>query len=164
MRLSKGLKIIAVVFAMCAVIAFLIWSFLHGRKEQAAEQESERPIKAPSRVSIVHSETVITLDAVTQEMSGIVTKALVRSFAEGPGGHTPGVVVPDSAVVWLDGKAWAYVQKGREQFVRQEVSTNRPKGDGWFVTENFSAGDRVVAQGAQLLLSEEFRAQIRISD
>jgi hypothetical protein len=74
------------------------------------------------------------------------------------------VVVPDSATVWLGGKAWAYVQKGREQFVRLEISTNHPMGEGWFVTKNFSAGDLVAVQGAQLLLSEEFRSQIRISD
>ncbi|MGE5174109.1 MAG: hypothetical protein ACM3MD_09810 [Betaproteobacteria bacterium] len=165
MRLSRGLKIIVAVFALCAVSAFLIWAFLQGRKEQAVEQERERPIKAPSRVSIVHGKTAITLDAVTQKMSGIVTTALVPGFYVGHGGkHTPGVVVPDSAVVWLDGKAWAYVQKGREPFFRQEVSTNHPVGEGWLVTKHFSAGDRVVVQGAQLLLSEEFRSQIRISD
>ncbi len=165
MRVLRGLKIIVAVFALCGVIALLVWSFLQGRKELAVEQERERPIKAPYRVSSARGETVITLDTATQKISGIVTKALAPGFYEGHGEkHKPGGVVPDSAAVWLDGKAWAYVQKGRERFVRLEVSTNHPVREGWFVTNNFAAGDRVVVQGAQLLLSEEFRSQIRISD
>ncbi len=165
MRVFRGLKIIVLAVAITGIAALLIWAFLRGRKELAVEQERERPIKAPSRVSIAHGETIVTLDAATQQLSGIVTAALASSVAEGRGGkQTPGVIVPDSAVVWLDGKAWVYVRKDAEHFVRRAVPVSRPAGEGWFVTKNYSAGDRVVVQGAQLLLSEEFRSQIRISD
>ncbi len=158
-------KIIVTALVICGIAVLLVWAFLQGRKELIVEQEQEKPVTAANRVSIAHGETVITLDAVTQKISGIDTKALVPGFSEHTGGkYTPSAVIPDSAVVWLDGRAWAYVQKGRERFIRQEVSTNHPVGKGWFVTKNFQAGDYVVVQGAQLLLSEEFRAQIQIED
>ncbi len=158
-------KIIVTALVICGIAVLLVWAFLQGRKEVIVEQEREKPVTAVNRVSIAHGETVITLDAVTQKISGIDTKALVPGFTEDTRRkHTPGVVVPESAVVWLDGRAWAYLQKGRERFIRQEVATNHPVGKGWFVTKNFQAGDYVVVQGAQLLLSEEFRAQIQIED
>ncbi len=163
MGFVREFKMILTALLICGVVGLLVWGFLQGRKELAMEQEREKPITVANRVSIAHGETGITLDPVTQKTSGIDTRALVPGFSEGAGGkRTPGVVIPDSAVVWLDGKAWAYVQKGREKFVRQEVATNHPVGKGWFVTKNFQDGDRVVVQGAQLLLSEEFRAQIQI--
>ncbi len=158
-------KIIVTALVICGIAVLLVWAFLQGRKEVIVEQEREKPVTAANRVSIAHGETVITLNAVTQKISGIDTKALVPGFSEDTGRkHTPGVVVPDSAVVWLDGRAWAYLQKGRERFIRQEVATNHPVGKGWFVTKNFQVGDYVVVQGAQSLLSEEFRAQIQIED
>ncbi|MBI1929785.1 hypothetical protein HYR99_36740 [Candidatus Poribacteria bacterium] len=72
-----------------------------------------------------------------------------------------GVIVPASATVWWQGKAWAYMQKEPERFVRREVSTEAPVKDGWFVAKDFSAGARLVVSGAQLLLSEEFHSQIQ---
>ncbi len=164
MRISRGLKIVIISIAICGVIALLIWTFLEGRKELAMEQERERPIKAPLRVSIVHGESVITLDAATQKVSGINTAALAPSTSEARRQAYSAVVVPDAAVVWLDGKAWVYVQKGPERFVRKELSSDRPSASGWIVKKNFLPGDRVVVQGAQLLLSEEFRSQIRIGE
>jgi hypothetical protein len=71
------------------------------------------------------------------------------------------VVVPATAVVWLQGKAWVYVQKDAEHFARREISTGTPVKDGWFIVKGLSAGDRVVVSGAQLLLSEEFRTQVQ---
>lgn len=80
------------------------------------------------------------------------------------GEPAPGVVVPASAVVWLQGKPWAYVQVKPDGFVRREISTEQPVVDGWVEAKDFSKGGPVVATGAQVLLSEEFRAQISISN
>jgi hypothetical protein len=71
------------------------------------------------------------------------------------GSSTRGVVVPSSAVVWSDGKAWAYLQKDARQFSRREVATGSPVDAGYFVTTGFAAQDKVVTRGAQSLLSEE---------
>jgi hypothetical protein len=44
-------------------------------------------------------------------------------------------------------------------FVRRETSLTSPLGDGWFMQRGFAPGDRVVVEGAQQLLSEEFRRE-----
>lgn len=72
-----------------------------------------------------------------------------------------GVVVPSTAVVWHGGKPWVYVKGEGDTFVRREVSAAEPVPDGWFDAAHLAPGDEVVVNGAQLLLSEELRFQIR---
>jgi hypothetical protein len=72
-----------------------------------------------------------------------------------------GVIVPAAAVVWHGGKAWAYVKTEDDLFVRKEVSTSLELANGWFDAGHFEPGDDVVVSGAQLLLSEELKFQIR---
>ena len=75
-----------------------------------------------------------------------------------------GVVVPPSAVVWAEGRAWVYLQTGSETFSRREIATDLPAPAGGYVVGNLPDQARIVSQGAQMLLSEEFRAQIRVGD
>jgi hypothetical protein len=72
-----------------------------------------------------------------------------------------GVIVPSSAIVWWQGKAWCYVEESPGKFTRLEVATSNPVSSGWFVTEGINAAAHVVTSGAQTLLSEEFRSQIQ---
>lgn len=76
------------------------------------------------------------------------------------GAANTGVIVPADAVVWYAGKAWAYRQND-EKFTRLPVSTAQALEQGWFNAENFKAGDQIVTNGAQLLLSEELKYQIK---
>jgi hypothetical protein len=71
-----------------------------------------------------------------------------------------GVLVPASAVVWWEGRAWAFLQRDGTHFTRRQVSTEAPSEGGWFEEKGFSPGDRVVIRGGEALLSEEFRARI----
>lgn len=80
------------------------------------------------------------------------------------GSQVKGVVVAASAVVWWQGKAWVYVQRDSDHFVRREISTDMPVQDGWFVRKGLKAGERTVLRGAQALLSEEFRSRIQLGD
>lgn len=80
------------------------------------------------------------------------------------GSEVQGVIVPASAVVWWQGKAWVYVQKDADHFVRREISTEAPAKEGWSVAQGLSVGDELVVQGAQQMLSEEFRAQIQVGE
>ncbi|TPK90103.1 MULTISPECIES: metal transporter [unclassified Mesorhizobium] len=72
----------------------------------------------------------------------------------------PGVVIPRTAVLWFGGLPWAYVQQGKERFVRRLVNDQSPYDGGYFVDAGFEAGERVVTRGAQLLLSEEQRPPV----
>jgi HlyD family secretion protein len=76
------------------------------------------------------------------------------------GASRTGVVIPASAVVRTGGQTFAYVQVGDDQFVRKSVSVDQSTIDGYLMTANFAAGDRVVVQGAQLLLTEEFKSRL----
>jgi hypothetical protein len=77
-----------------------------------------------------------------------------------PGPRRQGLVIPSTAVVRLAGKSYVYVQTTANEFVRKEVTLDQPTDDGYLSTRTVTAGDRVVVQGAQLLLSEEFKSQI----
>jgi hypothetical protein len=71
------------------------------------------------------------------------------------GNQMKGLIVPTSAVIWSEGKAWAYQQTAPDRFTRRAVPTDDAVERGFFVAQGFSSGDKVVARGAQALLSEE---------
>ncbi|MEO6986486.1 MAG: metal transporter [Paralcaligenes sp.] len=69
------------------------------------------------------------------------------------------VLIPVSAVIWYGGQQWAYVQTAADRFTRRDVKPDRVVDRGFIVTRGFIAGNKVVINGAQLLLSEELRPQ-----
>lgn len=77
------------------------------------------------------------------------------------GAARDGVAVPWAAVVYHGGKAWVYVQTGKDEFARREVETGAAVEGGWFNDKGLEPGEAVVVSGAQLLLSEELKYQIR---
>jgi membrane fusion protein, multidrug efflux system len=76
------------------------------------------------------------------------------------GPQQTGVVIPASAVVRVSGRAYVFMQTRADAFVRKEVTLDQPVDDGFVASPNLVAGERVVIQGAQLLLSEEFKSQL----
>lgn len=71
-----------------------------------------------------------------------------------PAGPTiGGFLVPSSAVVWQNGQPLVFVQTGAEHFTARPIATNIPVPGGYLVTSGFSAAERVVVDGAQVLLS-----------
>ncbi len=58
------------------LIGAIVLAFIRGQKERASEAERERPVKAASRVSVQDNEPVISIDAATQQKSGITAVAL----------------------------------------------------------------------------------------
>jgi hypothetical protein len=74
-----------------------------------------------------------------------------------------GVIIPAAAVVWHAGKAWVYTKGADEDdlFVRREVSVQEDRDDGYFNAVEWGDEEEVVVSGAQLLLSEELKFQIR---
>lgn len=80
------------------------------------------------------------------------------------GQPAPGVLVPQDAVVWWEGAAWAYERTSATTFVRRAVPDTQPLPGGLFAATGFQRGEPVVVQGAAALLSEELRAQIQTED
>ncbi len=85
-------------------------------------------------------------------------------FLSAPGEPVQGVIVPGNAVVRSDERAWIYTQTGGTNFTRREIRANYPVAGGWFVTNGVSPNDRVVVTGAQTLLSEERKTEIKTGD
>lgn len=88
----------------------------------------------------------------------------VTGFLQMPGEVRSGVVVPDAAVVRSDEQAWIYVQTGDTHFTRREILLNQPVAGGWLVTNAVAPDDKVVVVGAQMLLSEERKSEIKLED
>jgi len=77
-----------------------------------------------------------------------------------------GYVIPPSAIVWWSGRPWVYAKLDDDQFTRREIPTDMPVGrEGEFVVpvSTFAEPEpAIVLKAAQMLLSEEFRAQIQV--
>ena len=80
-----------------------------------------------------------------------------------------GVVIPNQALVWYGGKSWAYFKlaknkQGEDQFARKpinaDIEVSSGADSGWF-NQGIDVQREVVVSGAQLLLSEEFKNQIK---
>jgi len=91
--------------------------------------------------------------------AGLPAGARVRVLADS-GKPLSGVRVPPSAIVRFGGKAWVYVRVAPDRFERRALATERPLGDGLF-SDAFTTATELVTSGAQLLLSEEFKFQIK---
>src|SRR5437867_8977375 len=86
---------------------------------------------------------------------GFSPNAAVTAYLKIPGDSLKGIMVPSSAVIRYQGKAWVYVQTGDKEFTRREIRLDHPGANGWFVSSGVTDKDRVVASGTQTILSEE---------
>lgn len=120
-----------------------------------------------------------TADAASEALPGMNVIALLP--VEQP---VPGVAIPASAVVWLQGAAWVYLQTAADTFTRREIPTRLPAPNGGYVVpvlpttprpeadapassadgtaQGFPTNEPLVVTGAQALLSQEFSAQIQV--
>jgi hypothetical protein len=86
---------------------------------------------------------------------GLAPGANLSAFLPVPGKAKNGVEIPREAIVRRNGDGWVYVQREPEKFERVAVPLEKLLPKGWFVPEILKAGDKVVVQAAQQLLSEE---------
>jgi len=87
-------------------------------------------------------------------LPGMNVAALLRA-----GPDRRGAIVPESAIVWLQGKAWVYEQTGPTAFARRQIKADVKATGGGYLVSSLPAGTRLVVRGPQALLSEEFRSQ-----
>ncbi|TSA22203.1 hypothetical protein D4R75_05305 [bacterium] len=79
MQFNRTSRIFILAIAATAVIALLLWAFIEGRREFAAEQERERPVKATSRVRFGETGVEVKIDTSEQVKAGIVSQTLSLS-------------------------------------------------------------------------------------
>ena len=65
--------------------------------------------------------------------------------------------VPKSAIIWNNGKPWIYENKSKNSFLRQPVFKMEEDQAGWIVQFENIIPKAIVTNGAQLLLSEEYK-------
>ena len=85
----------------------------------------------------------------------------LTAWLELPEKPRAGFLLPRSAVLRHDGRAWVFVQEETEKFVRKPITLDSPLEKGWFVGAEdggLKADDLVVVTGPQVLLSEEMKA------
>jgi hypothetical protein len=97
---------------------------------------------------------------VTASDAGVLPGMNVTAFLPS-GTKVVGIVVPHAAIVWSQDRAWAYRRLGPDRFARILIATDAPAGGG-YLARDLPDSAEIVTDGAQLLLSEEFRAQIRV--
>lgn len=82
-------------------------------------------------------------------------------------GIEPGLDIPSSAVVWQAGKPWMYLRTAPDAFQRHAIDeAAAPTRDGGYIVPARSLPEArpIVTAGAQVLLSQEMRAQIPEDD
>jgi hypothetical protein len=90
----------------------------------------------------------------------------VRAHVPGLDTETDAVVVPETAVLYHQGRALVYVKTAADKYERREVQVLGFRDDRCYLaprsllappTVGVAVGDKVVSSGAQVLLSTEFR-------
>ena len=74
------------------------------------------------------------------------------------------VVVPENAIVWWQGRPWVYVSTGPTTFTRRAIAVDYPLPEGGYLDRSLTNRTVIVVRGAQMLLSEEFRAQVHVGE
>lgn len=125
--------------------------------------------------NVVNASYVSPFPRVDARIQGVSMLYLTRAYpALQPGmnlvAHLPagrrlrGILIPRAAIVWWQGRPCVYEQVSPTRFARRTVPGDLFLGNEYFAAGGFVDGVRVVTQGAQVLLSEEFRAQIQPQD
>jgi hypothetical protein len=86
---------------------------------------------------------------------GALSAGLNVAVAIPAGEPRAGVVLPESAVVRWSGVRWVYREAGAGHFERVRVADPQEVAGGEFVSSGVAAGDRIVVEGAAVLLSQE---------
>jgi len=75
-----------------------------------------------------------------------------------------GGLIPPTAVVWSQGRAWFFVRSQPTTFTRHPLDAAASAVDGGYIAPEVDDDDAVVVQGAQALLSEAQRTQIQLDE
>ena len=139
--------------------------------KSVASAAIESPAKGPDdRAAIALVSPATHTDARIQGVSffylapadsGVLPGMNVLAFLASGSGAV-GVAIPAEALVWWQDRPWVYRRTEPDTFVRTQIATDQPTPGGGYIDRNLGKEAEIVIRGAQLLLSEEFRAQIKV--
>lgn len=75
-----------------------------------------------------------------------------------------GVFIEDTAIVRWQGRSWVYLRVSPDTFRRHPISMDQPVSDDDYVVRDIPSGSEIVMRGAQVLLSEEAKSELRGGD
>ena len=127
-----------------------------------AEEGASRPVHVFGTASAAAPGTggVALLGAL--EALGLRPGQPVEGFLP-MGAPAKGLVPPGSSLVRAEGRVWVYVVRPDGRFERRALKLMQPVGNSYAV-EGLRPGERLVSRGAQALLAEEYRSQIRVGE
>jgi hypothetical protein len=70
-------------------------------------------------------------------------------------GRAAGAWIPASAAIISEGRYWVYVERASGVYVRTPLDIGHPLRDGYLTERDIKPGDRIVSNGAGLLLARE---------
>lgn len=130
-------------------LVLLASSAMH-RQAMADDDERSQQTETPSRVK----DGIITINEKTFTKAGLAVTPVTEKEGK--------TVIPVSAVIWWDGKAWVYAQKDTNSYVRHAIEITATLPDGFYEITDLPKGSILITRGAQLLLSEELGAGIKL--
>jgi hypothetical protein len=69
-----------------------------------------------------------------------------------------GIIIPRSALLWHLGQAFVFVKLSDDSFSHRNIAHYIETPDGYFIASGIEEDEEIVSQGAQMLLSHEFRS------
>lgn len=137
-------------------------SFIRIARDSDREDARKAYLVAPALIAdhAIQGETYYFRTATGKLRSGMRLDAWI------PKGNEPlsGVFIADEAIVWYAGQPWAYVELEDGLYQRRSLRDSMTAVGGVFVQTAINEGETLVLEGAQMLLSEEFRWQIHDED
>lgn len=118
------------------------------------------PIGIASEASAMTGGQVLLYRVRVTTQEPIRSGSAVLAYIPTSGSPLTGVIIPRSSILRHGGRSWVYVQTGENQFERRDCELQTPTSTGWFAIHGVNSGEKVVVEGAQMLLSEELKSQI----
>jgi len=116
----------------------------------AEDQWTARPVWAAPADTNVPGRSYFALLPETEVAEGERLDVWAESV-----GHSAGAWIPASAAIISESRYWVYVERSTGVYVRTPFDIGHPLREGYLTERDIKPGDRVVSNGAGLLLARE---------
>ncbi len=135
-----------------------VWVDVEANRQHAQQAHFISP--APNGSQLSQGETYFFITPRANFRTGMHLNVWFASADTAVSGH----VIPQSAAVWRNGQVGMFFKTSASNFTRYVLQNYYPVTQGFFVADPLPTDYEVVIQGAQLLLSHEFRSTLQEED